>query len=72
MKYKPFKLEHIDDPGGRRTDPRKARRYEEIRQQAIADAERSYDNVRDQLRRLVRSVRGQSASEGGGHGEHAP
>ena len=71
MKYKPFKLERIGEPDGYPTDPRKARIYEEIRQQAIADAERSFDNVRDELRRLVRSARDRSASERPRHDEHA-
>lgn len=57
MKVKPETLEHVHDPDGDRTDPRKARVYEEIRQQAIADAERSFENVREELRRLVRCRR---------------
>lgn len=72
MKYKPHKLERVHDPAADRTDSNKSTIDDEIRRQAIADAERSFDNVRDELRRLVRSARGRSASEPATHDEHAP
>ena len=59
MKYKPHKLERVHDPPGDRTDPRKTVINDEIRRQAITDAERSFQNVREDLRRLVRSCRDQ-------------
>ena len=61
MRYKPYKLEHIHDPASDRSDLRKVVINEEIRRQAVADAERSFQNVRKDLRRLIRSCRGQVA-----------
>lgn len=62
MKYEPISLEPVHDPNDQ-IDPRKARIYEEIRKQAIADADRSFQNVREDLRRLIRSCRGEVEEE---------
>ena len=60
MDYKPHILRPVG--GDRRGPPaeRPSSADDEIRKRAIADADRSFQNIRDDLRRLVRSVTGQS------------
>lgn len=60
MKHKPLNFERVYDPDGDKTDPRKIAINEEIRKRAIADAERAFQNVREDLRRLIRSCRGET------------
>ncbi len=56
MNGRPERLDRVTD--GDRTDPRKARIRDEIRRLAIADADRAFQKVRDDLRRLVQECRG--------------
>lgn len=62
---KPIKLDCVNDPYGDPTDPRKAKRLEEIRRQASADAERAFKKIQPALRELVRQVREQGSSKNG-------
>lgn len=58
-------LDHLYDPYDYPTDPRKAKRLEEIRRQASADADRAFKKIQPALRELVRQVREQGSSKGG-------
>lgn len=51
-------LDRVMDPDDDWIDPRKARIRDEIRRLATADADRAFQKVRDDLRRLVREYRG--------------
>lgn len=56
MTDKPNRLDHVIDPDGDRTDPRKIRMDEEIRRRAMEDADRAFRTVRDDFRRLARET----------------
>lgn len=56
MNDKPNRLDHVIDPDGDRTDPRKIRVDEEIRRRAMEDADRAFQRVRDDFRRLAREA----------------
>ena len=53
MKYQPHPLRRADDPGRRPGGSRGAAGDDEISRRAVADAERSFQKVRDEFRRLV-------------------
>jgi hypothetical protein len=58
------RLDRVVDPSGDRTDPRRVLIDREIRRRAIADADRAFEKVRDDLRRLARDTR--SSRQAGG------
>ena len=54
MKYQPHSLRRADDPGRRPSVRRLPGSDDEISRRAIADAERSFQKVRNELRKLVK------------------
>lgn len=56
MKYQPHPLRRADDAGSKRSVRRLLGGDDEISRRAIADAEQSFQKVRDELRRLVQSA----------------
>lgn len=58
------RLDRVADPRGDRTDPRRVLIDNEIRRRAIADADRAFERVRDDLRRLARDTRSSGQAEG--------
>ena len=59
MKYQPHPLRRADDPRRRPSGRRPAAGDDEISRRAIADAERSFQKVRDDLRGLVQETTAQ-------------
>ena len=59
MDYRPHTLRPVGDSTPQPPIKRLSPADDEIRQRAIADAERSFQKHREGLRRLVRSCRGQ-------------
>ena len=64
MKNRLNRLDRIADPRGDRTDPRRVLIDDEIRRRAIADADRAFEKVQSDLRRLVRDTRSSGRAEG--------
>ena len=58
-------LDHLYDPYDDPTDPRKAKRLEEIRRQASADADRAFKKIQPELRKLVRQMMKQGSNKSG-------
>ena len=53
MDYRPHPLRRVADATRKPPVERRSPADDDIRRQAIADADRSFRNVRDELRRLV-------------------
>ena len=53
MKYQPHPLRRAEDPGRRPRVRRLPASDDEISRRAIADAERSFQKVRNELRQLI-------------------
>lgn len=64
MKNRLNRLDRVADPRGDRTDPRRVLIDDEIQRRAIADADRAFEKVQDDLRRLVRDTRRSARAEG--------
>ncbi len=64
MKNRLNRLNRVTDPRGDRTDPRRVLIDDEIRRRANADADRAFERVQDDLRRLVRDTQSSGRVEG--------
>lgn len=56
-------LDDLYDPYDDPTDPRKAKRLEEIRKRATEDADRVFKKIQPELRKLVREMLKQGSSK---------